>query len=144
MSVKLQYNCKFCGRPGTVEYEHTGILTPDQVDHWLKFVACDPCARFQRKFTVSRHAFYTMASNWEAYAHYNPDKVEAAKSKTTAAFERILRKLCDEVEKRFHVAPLFETNLVTMAVGQPQLANEVIQLIIPKSRTFQHQSKGNP
>ena len=134
--VKLPYICKFCGGPGFVDYEHNGMLSEDQVNHWLKFVACDSCAQFQRQSRDLTRQILTMAGNWSNLTHYSPKQAETLREEMRNSVERVLRRLCSCIEKKTHWGGLFQTELIGVAMQSPNHAMRVIKSL------FNHPAHG--
>ena len=126
-TVKLPYTCKFCQKPGFVDYEHNGMLTEDQVNNWLKYVACDSCAEFHRRSRDLTRNLLTLAGNWANVIKYSPKSAGDIREETRLAVERVLRRLCAVIEKKTHWGGLFQTELIGVAMQSPNHAMRVIK-----------------
>jgi hypothetical protein len=127
--MKLAYNCKFCGNPGTVDYEHPGQLTEPQVTNWLKYVACDSCAEFQRASRDATRQLLTLAGNWSNVIKYSPKQSNDIREETKSAIERVLRKLCNAIEKKTHWGGLFQPHYVDQIIERPTQAMSVVKTL---------------
>ena len=131
-TVKLPYTCKFCQQPGFVDYEHNGMMTEDQVNNWLKYVACDPCAEFHRNSRDLTRQLLTVAGNWANILKYSPAQAEKARDAIKASTERILRRLCAVIEKKTHWGGLFQSSMTEDAMESPNDAMRVIKSLFNK------------
>jgi hypothetical protein len=126
MTLKLQYHCKFCQREGVVQYEDNGVLSQDQVDYWLKHVACDRCAIYERSRRDLIHALYSVCGWWISVR----DGGAEIKQRAHQRFENIIRKLCQAVEIFKCKDNIFDSTMVDDLIEKPNQANKVITRII--------------
>lgn len=131
--VKLPYKCKFCDHPGFVNYEHNGMLTEDRVNHWLKFVACDPCAEYQRQSRDLSRRLFTMAGNWNNLITYNPKAAGPLEYETREVFERTFRRLCIVIENKTHWGGLFNLGMVEDAMKSPSHTYRVVKSLLERT-----------
>jgi hypothetical protein len=131
--LKLQYNCKFCGKVGEVKYQDEGLLTEEQVNFWLKYVACSRCATWERVRRDTIHWIYTACGNWAIfkYANEGKDGFDSAKNRTSQRFEKLLRRLSEGAQSFCNNSKLFQSSMVDEILESPNTANQVIDRILP-------------
>lgn len=55
--MKHRYQCKFCGRPGEVEYEPVPEFKL-AIEKWLQIICCDRCGRFYEAKRGVQHRLF--------------------------------------------------------------------------------------
>jgi hypothetical protein len=128
--MKLHYNCVFCKKPGTVEYDPSNPLTEAQVAAWLKCVACDPCATYTRSSRDLTHYIYQAANNWSALLNSTSAMPPDARESARTRFQRLLMKLCAAREKFKSIAGIYQSQFSDDLIDEPQQASRVINRIL--------------
>jgi hypothetical protein len=129
MNTRLPYKCKFCGKPGYVDYEDLGLFSESQIVEWLTPIACPKCAHFERsrdELSVKINNFYFQ---WRAICR--GEKVsDEVRLQARRRMQVLLLKLCELVEKFKDKHGIFQAKMVDELIGFQTAPNRTISKIL--------------
>jgi len=129
MKHKLQYFCKFCRKPGEVEYDDSNPLSEEQVATWLKFVACDSCAVYYRTTRDMTRRLYAVCNDWFGVINTPHDDLDA-RNAVRNKLNKILTRLADAAAKFKHVQAPETASHVETLVDNPRKAGIVLHQLL--------------
>jgi hypothetical protein len=130
MKMKLSYNCKFCNRPGEVEYQDEGLLAEERVAHWLKHIACARCADWHRSRSDLCALIYQAANNWLVLVQSGQEIPSEVGERADGKFQRLLSRLCAATGKYKNCRVTYDSEMADELTRSPHRASPVISKII--------------
>jgi hypothetical protein len=131
----LDYNCCFCGNPGTVPYEEPECVPIDKFKKLLavmpKSIACNPCAEFHRKKSYLARTIVERSVRWSRLAidEAEPQERREVENRVRKVLSLLVNALCELYEKKLGLPPLFEPQMVESIMENPASSSNIINRI---------------
>jgi hypothetical protein len=124
MIASFEYHCKFCNKPGVVEYEvpPAGMFN---VELYKKYIACDRCSDYERGRRdlfelICRLATILVQCRQSLITDESKEKV--VREKLVVATKRFANTVCDFFRKPF----AWEPDIVESIMQQPTNAGTIL------------------
>lgn len=93
--MKLEYNCKFCRRPGFVVIGDTPI-EHEAAERWFPMLCCDRCGIFREKIRKVRMAIRGLALKFSNPEGRTPvEIIQKSSEAITEATKKVTTLVCD-------------------------------------------------
>ena len=124
--MKLDYKCKFCQKPGSVN------CGDDPVEHeaaqrWYPMLCCDRCGKFRVSMRKERDAVRHLAVNLSACPKAKLKEVEAD---CRPKLELILKRVTTLVGDYYRVQNIWDKDFVEQIIEKPESAGIIIALYV--------------
>lgn len=119
----IEYKCKFCKKPGTVEYDDT---IRSDVSKWIPYLACSPCASYhQKRITIERKIEEVCLTVNELQSSWNEQKKKDGLERCRQKLSAYTRDYANLVCKFLHKTVLWEPDFVEQLVDNPRSVRKI-------------------
>ena len=124
MKSSFDYHCKFCGKPGTVEYDEPppGMFN---VEKYKQYIACDSCADYERSRRDLAELICRLATvliQCRQSLVTDEAKEKGVRERLIVATKRFAKVVCDFCHRPFS----WEPDIVDSIMQQPANAGTIL------------------
>jgi len=115
--MKIDYKCKFCFRPGTIDCDVPEYFT---LDYWKSILACNRCADFmveKRRYVDLIRKTSLRITNARVLKSKNLSEVE---KEVRADLDSLSKLLCTCVNRHYGLDNIWDSSLTDVLMEQPQ------------------------
>lgn len=129
---RISYNCKFCGKPGSAEYDPD--CPPLKLEIWKEWLACNRCSDFHNKRLRLERVIGRQCTNLTVMNNLRDEAFRAESDDDEKAREKIRSLLVDLTKAyashvcRFYNKPTtWEPEFVTLLCEAPHKSGLVLR-----------------
>ena len=130
--TQIPYTCKFCHKPGMIDFDETIQLNPLTSKIIMGFkdnIACDHCARYYRTTRDATHALYSLATRWQQMQHDGAD-VPETRTRFKKKATRLIGRLDEAVMDFRHVGSAMTPQMVETFANNPGKCSDLIRAVL--------------
>jgi hypothetical protein len=130
--TQIPYNCTFCHKAGTFNFDETIKFNPilDKIIMSFKdHIACDHCARYYRTTRDVTHALYSLATKWQQMQKDCAD-VPETRNRFRKKATGLLGRMDGAVMDFRHVGSAVTPQMVETFADNPGKCSDLIRAVL--------------